>query len=194
MPAFAVYINFHDLDIIMGWLNNDIDISFIVSDGSHKWRAVETIDKWKNRIYCLWHRDSGLPLIRKDKSSIAVPDPWAGWTEEVTGANSHMPYFGPGYPGIYWLYVRCTSTKRPENIGISYFEWIGNYFKKAGCEAPQIAQKWWNHLRGWVKKNAIQIPVEGEWDDRSAKEKVWAFPGALKEIQSGRGREKSFFE
>jgi hypothetical protein len=183
-----MYINDSDLDTLVSWLNTEHDIAFIIGDGPNKWRAVKNLDVRHDGRYCLWHCQSGpLPLLHQNETVTAVRDPGAGWTEEITGANSAQPYFGPGHPGIYWLNVQCKGEVNSNSIGLSSFEWIGNWYKPIGNEAPRVTKAWWDRLKRWVKKHAVQIPREGDWGGPNPE--IWAFTSALDEIKNGRSRE-----
>ena len=185
-----MYLNKADLDQLCAWLNEERDLAFIISDGPMRWRAVKAVSEASDGRFCLWHQQSGpLPMLRHGAPDSIVVDPWAGWTEEVTGADPTQPYFGAGDPGIYWLNAQTASTWTAESIGLSSFEWIGNHYKIIGKEAPLATRQWWERLRRWVKKQAVRIPRAGNWDGPDAE--IWAFPGALEEIKAGKHRDEN---
>ena len=64
-----------------------------------------------------------------------------------TGANPKVPYFGAGHPGVYWLNARTESTYNSDCLGLSSFEWIGNWYKAIGIEAHPATKKWWERLK-----------------------------------------------
>ena len=190
MPWLPMYLTKADLNHLFAWLNDESDIAFIISAGPMRWRAVNAMDEAREGRSCLWHRQSGpLPLLREGVADSFVVDPWTGWTEETTGANPTQPYFGPGHPGIYWLDAQTSSRWDSEAIGLSAFEWIGNHYKPTGREAPPVTKQWWERLRRWVKKQAVRIPRVGQWNGPDAE--IWAFPGALEEIRSGKRRDEN---
>lgn len=191
MPWLPLYVDDADSQQLLSWLNTDEEIAFIVSDGPKQWKAVHSIESIVNGRYCLWHAPSGpLPLVGhgtiKDGQ---VRDPWAGWTEVRTGANPNTPYFGAGHPGIVWLNARPISHRNSKAIGLSSFEWIGNYYRIIGNPAPEVTEKWWQRLRKAVKKVARRIPREGPCDGADAE--IWAFPSAYESILSGTPRDSN---
>ncbi|MFC1853979.1 hypothetical protein ACFL27_27660 [candidate division CSSED10-310 bacterium] len=190
MPWLPLYINQSDLNILIFWLNNEVDIAFIVPDGPKRWKAVTAIETRHDSRYCLWHTASGgLPLLRKHLPDSEVSDPWKGWKEKCTGADPTCPYFGAGHPGIYWLNAKTQSPSAPGSLGLSSFEWIGNRYGMIGHPAPPVTMKWWRRLGRWVKKQAIQIPRAGPIAGQGAE--IWAFPGAREDIESGKTRDSN---
>ncbi|HYG50877.1 MAG TPA: hypothetical protein VD905_08230 [Flavobacteriales bacterium] len=144
--------------------------------------------------YNLWHISSGpLPLLESNSGGVKlkfnkkdwnddgkITDPWSGWTEIRTGANSRIPYFGAGHPGIIHLEIKTSDNGE---IPMSSFGWIGNHYKIIGNGADQTTEKFWNKLKRMVKKIGIQIP-RGNLTE--GKKEIYAFPTAFKEIQNGR--------
>jgi len=144
--------------------------------------------------YNLWHVPSGkLPLLDVNMDGVKlkfskedwnedekVENPWLGWTELRTGANSRVPYFGAGHPGVIHLEIKLS---HDEDIRISNFGWIGNRYKIIGNGAESTTEKFWNKLRRMTKKVATQIPRGNTLDWRK---EIFAFPAAYKEIQNGR--------
>jgi hypothetical protein len=183
-----MYLNESDLFMLVSWLNAETEIAFIVANGPSMWCAVHSIDQLSDFRYCLWHSGSGpLPLLRKHLPDTTVRDPWKGWKEKRPGANPATPYFGAGHPGVYWLNAKTESSREEGALGLSSFEWIGNRYAAIGSPAPPITKKWWERLRRWVKKIAVQIPREGHVDGEG--KEIWALPGALNEIKQGRIRD-----
>ncbi len=183
-------MNQSDLRALVSWLNNESDIAFIVSDGHKKWKAVHAVESPCDQRYCLWHSASGpLSLPRKFLPDGTVRDPWKGWKEKLTGADPTCPYFGVEHPWIYWLSAKTESDREPNALGLSAFGWIGNRYGAIGNPAPPKTKKWWERLKRWVKKQAVQIPREGPID--GSKAEIWAMPGALEEIKGGRARDNN---
>jgi hypothetical protein len=138
----------------------------------------------------MWHVPSGpLPLLaaKYGGRDTVVKDPWAGWKERRAGADSSNPYFGAGHVGIIWLNVRLRSRKDPSVIGLSSFEWIGNWYRPIGQPAPAVTERFWQTLRRWVKKRAIRIPRSGPLDGLDPE--IWALPNALAAIEAGAARD-----
>jgi len=144
--------------------------------------------------YNLWHVPSGpLPLLESNSGGGKlkfnkddwnddgrIPNPWSGWTEIRTGANSRIPYFGPGHPGIIHLEIKISATGE---IPMSSFGWIGNHYKIIGNTADKTTEKFWSKLKRMVKKIGTQIPRN---NSPEGKKEIYAFPTAYKEIQNGR--------
>jgi len=190
MPWLPMYIDKLDLEMLINWLNEDINIAFIVADGSKRWKAVSYIEKYEDNRHCLWHRESDpLPLLRKLLPDGKISDPFTGWKETKTGADPKVPYFGAGHPGVYWLNARVESINNSAYLGLSSFEWIGNRYRALGIEANPATKKWWERMQRWVKKQAVKIPRDGSWDGNNPE--IWAFPSALRKIKSGRKRDSN---
>jgi hypothetical protein len=113
--------------------------------------------------YNLWHIPSGpLPLIDANKRVLKskfeleafdengiVESPWLGWTEIRPGANSRIPYFGAGHPGVIHLEIKLPDD---DEIRLSSFGWIGNHYKIIGNGAKETTEIFWNKLRRMAKK------------------------------------------
>jgi hypothetical protein len=195
MPWLPVYIDHSDLASITDWLNAEDCIAFIVSEGPKRWVAVPTLDAPPGDGYVgLWHTESGpLPLTRgRLLHALMIPDgrirnPFKGWREQRTGADPTRPYFGAGHPGVYWFRVRTRAVHHEDGIGLSSFEWIGNRYRRIGHGAPEVTMKWWQRLRRWVKKQAVQIARSGRVD--GPEPEIWAMPSALSAIENGCARD-----
>ena len=187
MPWLPMYVNEEDSKLIFELLNDDKDIAYVVSDGKKKWKAVETIKSVHDGIFCIWHIPSGpLPLLGGFLWNRRVQDPWAGWKEKQSGADSDQPYFGPEHSGVIWLNLHTCSVNEPSKIGLSSFEWIGNHYKIIGRPAPEVTKKWWEALRKSIAKMTVKLP---RGDDVKLKNEVFTFPSALKEIENGREKD-----
>jgi hypothetical protein len=107
MPWLPIYIDKIDLKMLIDWINAEKNIAFIEGNGPKKWKAVNSIERYEDKRHCLWHCESGpLPLLRKRLPDGKILDPFKGWKERRTGADSSTPYFGAGHPGVYWLNAR----------------------------------------------------------------------------------------
>jgi len=202
-----MYLLRDDVALLNNWLNQEDEIAFLVSRGRKKWIATKQhnilgeigiptfgqdndleITSYSAQ-YNLWHIPSGpLPLLA-DNLSVSkegwqydseIFDPWAGWTELRTGANTRVPYFGPGHKGIINLDIRISNNGE---IPMSHFQWIGNHYRRIGHATDETTDKFWAKLKRMVKKVSTQIPRKNatEW-----KKEIYAFPSAYKEIQTGR--------
>lgn len=206
MGWLPLYMTNKDVEFLNDWLNQEEEIAFLVSNGPSKWIARKTHDifadiktqKDNGQLngtylhYALWHVPSGpLPLFgtgtsgkirfkKEDNDEENIGDPWRGWTEIRAGADSTVPYFGAGHPGILFLTVYLRDTGE---IPISHFQWIGNHYKIIGTEADKSTEKFWSKLRRMAKKVGKHIPRENRPE---GKNEIYALPDALKEIQLGR--------
>lgn len=187
MPWLPMYLNSDDKAFLIDWLNQENNIAEIVLNEDKRWIATDNITISLNKRYCFWHNQSGpLPLLRSNKNLFGkkkkdglIKNPYDGWTEERTGANPLLPYFGAGHPGIFWL----NFSEKKESITLSSFEWIGNHYSIIGSKAPEVTMKWWQRLRHFVMKNSIKIPRSGEIDGDH--KEIWAFSGAIQDIKDG---------
>ncbi|MFC6999045.1 hypothetical protein [Rufibacter roseus] len=192
MAWLPMYLAQQDVELLNNWLNQEEELAFLVSNGNRKWIAKKEHDirvdlaTQKSGLghveYNLWHVPSGpLPLLDlASAASAQITDPWAGWTEVRPGANSVIPYFGAGHPGVIHLEVKITDEGE---IPISNFGWIGNHYKIIGNGADKTTEKFWNKLKRMAKKDATQIP---RCNDSRGKKEIYAFPSAYQEIESGR--------
>lgn len=183
MPLLPMYLDSEDLKDLSYWLNEEQEISIIVSIGEGEWKATQDISINSDGRYCLYHKQSGpLPFLKKSWTGkeLMIPDPFSGWKEMKTGKNPNNPYFGAGHPAIFWLNARLGYD---DKIGMSSFEWIGNHYSIIGKPAPEAAKKWWNRLRRRVKKISKRIPRSGPIDGNQ--KEIYSFPNALRKIESG---------
>ncbi len=182
MPWLPMYLDKEDLFTIIDLLNNDPDIAFIVQNGlnkKRKWIAKYKMEDIQIKRYCLWHIPSGpLPLItpRIDDDEIII-NPFQGWEERIGGSDRSNPHFGGGPVGIIWLNNR---TNNHDKIGLSSFEWIGNYFKIIGSPAHESTEIWWKNLRRKISKISKKI---GRND--SLKPEIFCLEHAFKKIENG---------
>ncbi len=163
------------------------DIALIVSDGERRWRATLDRSHSLDRRNALWHVASGpLPLLRnsRDLPASEVTNPWAGWTEERTGADATTPYFGPGHPGVFWLNLSVRGREPGSACGLSSFEWIGNRYSMIGSPAPAVTLKRWERLRRQIAKISRRVPRGGQ--GVSAPAEIWAFSAAYAQLEIGR--------
>ncbi len=188
MSWLPIYANKADCAEILAYLNQSEEIAFIVANGVGRWIAVSTIEALMPGRYCLWHVPSGpLPLFRgAGETPGEIVNPFGGWLEAKSGADSSTPYFGAGHPGIIWLNIRGESVERLSGVltvGLSSFEWIGNHYKAIGSSAKPESEKFWKSLGRWVKKHATKVPRCGP--QQSTPPEIWAFHGAIDEFENG---------
>ena len=196
MPGLSYFIDEDDLHVLIDRLNADTEIAFIVPDGPlgpenrghrllwrlgsdmghrQRWRAVQTVDGLRDGRHSLWHVPAGpLPLLKPGREGPLVrppdppiPDPWAGWTEERSGAEPEAPYFGPGCHATISLqlwtrhrpYTQAERaaltapiswwTEGHDFLAASDLGWTGSYFRPA----PSQTRRWWNRMKAWVGRS-----------------------------------------
>lgn len=157
-----------------------------------RWKAVDAVDALSDGLNSLWHIPAGpLPMIKTDSALVPlapqyppIPDPWAGWTGPAG--------FGPGcHP---WIRLELRTRHRPyteqelatlhernafwlgkdDMLAVSGFQWTGSHFRPA----PPQTHRWWNRMKRWVDRNAVQLPTKAGFS-------FWAFPSALQKLKSG---------
>jgi hypothetical protein len=189
LPWIPFYADEIDFRSILTWLNGEQDIAFIISNGYKKWIAKKIVDRLEQGRYCLWHTPSGpLPLLQANptKQNQMVMNPWNGWKEKRTGADSTIPFFGDP-PGVIWLNARPVGREAEKSIGLSSFEWIGNWYKVIRRPANPDTEKFWQRLRRQVKKVGVRIPRTGPIGGPSPE--IFAFPSAYQEFTDGHPRD-----
>src|SRR5690348_9216277 len=109
MPSIPMYLDDADVDLLVGWLNADPQIAFIVpqddAQGGVAWKAVARVERLPDGPHILWHVPSG-PLHYPDhlyptdglifgmEKGPVIADPWAGWAVEDAGALPTTPGLG----------------------------------------------------------------------------------------------------
>lgn len=187
MPWLPLYVFGEDPDILLAMLNDDVEAAFIVSDGNHRWKAVETLTTLAEERYAIWHVPSGpLPLLDAvhENPDGEITDPWKGWTEKRTGADPTTPYFGAGHPGIFWLNLKNRSQANERTIGLSSFEWIGHRYAKIGQGVEPATDKWWRQLNASVRRLSSKVPRGGP--KGTFKPEIYALPGAVRAFAEGK--------
>ena len=139
---------------------------------------------WSNR-FMLWHVPSGpLPLHGSDDF---IWDPWEGWTEVRSGEDMWLPYFGPGWPGVYRLDVNLDPESRDNvegaDIQISGLSWIGNKYASIGRPASRVTELHWKKFRRWIEKAAPPVSVSSITNP-AYQSKVYVFPAARNAIDN----------
>lgn len=171
-----------DFQTILAYLTDKPDVAFIVPAGPGRWRAAERLDRVDVDRIGLWHIPSGpLPLVaaKPGEPERLIDDPWRGWTEEAAGHDRTCPYFGPGHPGVLWLRYNPHGPGTRHGVGISEFEWIGNYYSLIGHPAAPVTDQFWKELRRWVVRQTTRRD-----DPTDAR----AFPSAMAKIRGAAER------
>ena len=193
------------MPLLCGILDADEEIAILRGDGPGRWIAQRQVPVLPDGKYALWHIPSGpLPLLHRKGGDGLIENPWAGWREEMPGAEPSTSYFGAGHPRIFSLELYRTplgkggyydavgeDEKRwrvpaAQVIGMSCFGWIGNRYRDIGNGSEATTEKAWKSLRSRVSKFAKKIPRWGPCD--GAKGEIWAFPDALAKIGAGTPR------
>jgi hypothetical protein len=167
-----------DFRSILGYLSDHPDVAFIVRAEPGRWRAVKRIDRIDVERIAIWHVASGpLPLVPAMYAEPArlIHDPWRGWTEQRPGFDASCPYFGPGHPGIIWLRYNPHGPGTRHGVGISQFEWIGNYFSLIGNPASPATEQFWKDLRRWLVRQTMR---------RASPSDSRAFPSAMAKMRA----------
>ncbi len=114
-----------------------------------------------------------------------IKDLFAGWRHLrfVDG----QPFFG-NPPRLLWLELHVHAKQPAISLGMSCFEWIGNYFAGLGDAAPEVTRKRWAKLRGGFSKLAPRVPRGAI--DRERKPEVFASPGALEKLRADEKADK----
>jgi hypothetical protein len=182
MPSILFYALESDLLTIVGHLNEDPDITYVIPDGPRRWRAVDRRDRIAAGHYALWHKPSGappLPGASDAEPDTPIIDPYAGWEERLPSAIPLQPFFG-SHPSIVWLHV---SSGQPGVVPMSAFGWIGNRYRAIGQGAMPAANKWWQRLQRWIRNQTTTVP-RGSLQ-ASGPVDAAAFPAALEQLQNG---------
>ena len=210
MPAIPMYLLDKDVEFLNDWINQEEELAFLVSNGEKRWianREHDMLTEMKTeplpglnlmmpdyRKFALWHIPAGpLPLIEAHTGFVEmkfssedwdkdpkIDNPWLGWTEQRTGADPSIPYFGPGCKAAIYLVVNLPRDEEIRNSGIS---WTGNHYKIIGNAASQSTLDFWSKLRRMVRKVATHIP---RGNTPGGTKEIYAFPSAYGEIRNGR--------
>ena len=156
------------------------------TDHRQQWRAVKTVDALADGHHALWYRPAGpLPLVKADRmSDQSIPDPFAGWTEEVPSAQAFEPYFGSSSPAAIRLKLSTrhrpyTAEERKTGERISY--WMGDrdFLVGSGFQHSALSDAWLVRLEHWMSTVAARLggpKREDTW---------WAFRSALSKLKAG---------
>ena len=159
-------------------------------DTGHRqqWRAVKTVDALADGYHALWYRPAGdLPLLKADHraSNQPIPDPFAGWTEEVPSGQWFRPYFGPSSPAdvrlTLWTRHRPYTPKERKTARERISYWMGNRDFLVASDFQHIAASdaWLVRLEQWMSTVAARL--EGP----NPQTTWWAFPSALRKLKTG---------
>jgi hypothetical protein len=180
-----MYLLSEDAPSLLGLLNTDDDIAFLVSDGPHRWIARQELIHLPVGCMGLWHIPSGpLPLLGpKPTNQVSwISNPFSGWVEQRPGADRSTPYFAD-HPGTLWLNLHLQGRDTGSICGMSSFEWIGNHYAAIGSPAPPQTARWWRALLARVRRRTRRVPRGAL--GRTGSLEISAFPAAYRELEAG---------
>lgn len=186
MAWLPLYIYGDDADQLLGMLNGDPDIAFLISDGPSRWKAVAALPGLPVGRYPLWHVPSGaLPLLGPAGAEPIdwIEDPWRGWNEQRSGRDTSNPYFGAGHPGIFWLNLKNEAGGSERQVGLSSFEWIGHRYDVLGIKASADTNKWWKSFGAAIRRKSKKVPRGGLASPFPPE--IYALPEALRQLELG---------
>ena len=180
-----MYLLAEDVPSLLGLLNTDDNIAFLVSDGPNRWIARRELIHLPAGRKSLWHIPSGpLPLLYPKPSNQvgSISNPFSGWVEQQPGADRSTPYFAD-HPGALWLNLNLQGRDTGSICGLSSFEWIGNHYAVIGRPAPPQTVRWWKAFQARVRKRTRRVPRGAL--GRTERLEIFAFPAAYRELEAG---------
>jgi hypothetical protein len=158
-------------------------------DTGHRqqWRSVKTVDALADGHHALWYRPGGpLPLLKADRASDQpIPDPFAGWTEEVPSGQAFRPYFGPSSPAdirlTLWTRHRPYTPEERKTVREQISYWMGDrdYLVASDFQHIAVSDAWLVRLEHWMSTVAVRLGGPDRQDT------WWAFPSALRKLKTG---------
>jgi len=158
-------------------------------DTGHRqqWRAVKTVDALADGHHALWYKPAGpLPLLKADRASNQpIPDPFAGWTEEIPDGQGFRPYFGPSSPAdirlTVWTRHRPYTPEERKTAREAISHWMGDHDHLVASDFQHLAASdaWLARLEVWMSTVAVRL------GSAQAQETWWAFPSALRKLKAG---------
>jgi hypothetical protein len=158
-------------------------------DTGHRqqWRAVKTMDVLPDGAQALWYRPAGpLPLLKADGGPYQpIPDPFAGWTEEVPSRQAFRPYFGSSSPAdirlTLWTRHRPYTPEERKTVRKRISYWMGDHDYLVASDFQHIAASdaWLVRLEHWMSTVAARLEAS------HGQETWWAFPSALRKLKTG---------
>lgn len=193
MPEIIIYATALDADVLRKWINSDPAVAWIVKISEHDrvytWRAQSTIDTLFEQDYAIWHVASGrlnIPSGSLGVPDAPIPDPFAGWSQQIDRSGATSPWFGANLPGPYNFSFREAGRESTNSLGRSGFNWALDRFKAIGKPAHPDARRWWFRLKRFIATNATLTA----WPSPSAgSHKAFVFPDAFAQIRAGRQRD-----
>jgi hypothetical protein len=176
-----------DLDDLVGWLNAEQAVAWLMPDGEVScWRATMAVDPElvaARSCTGLWFVGSVLTTPSPTGELLQIDDPFAGWLEPL-GANGE-PRDPPANHNR-----TCVFRLQPQlaidptwGLSRSSLQWIGGHCSILGREPAEHENAWWERLRRHVKKVADPDPT-------MARQRPWVFPAAGEALRTGIPRSK----
>lgn len=184
MPSLPCYLAGDDPKILLNFLNESAEISFVVPAGARRWRTVLDIPELNPGRQFLWHMPGGpLSMIRGgNEPEEPILNPESGFWSQ----SADQPYFGPTATNVIWLDFRPViydkETGAP-NVNLSDFSWIGNRYSAIGHPASTATERWWKLLKRVVQKHAVKVPRGGPGQPYPVD--TFAFPDAQRLFAEG---------
>jgi hypothetical protein len=156
------------------------------------WKAVDKVSELADGEHYLWHIPAGpLPLLTEDQREVVITDPWKGWTEDFSGADPTIPFFGSSQAVIrlslwtrhhpYSLEERATLPilnshwdRETDLLAVSDFQWVGGRY----TPPSPMTKRWWSRLRAWLNRKAKRMSAPPQ-------QIIWAFPSARDKLSRG---------
>ncbi len=158
----------------------------LATDHRQQWRAVKTVDALADGHHALWYSPAGpLPLLKADRASEQpIPDPFAGWTEEVPSSQAFRPYFGSSPADIrltLWTRHRPYTPEERKTGGERISHWMGDhdYLVVSDFQHRAVSDAWLVRLEHWMSTVAVRLGGSQPQDT------WWAFPSALRKLKTG---------
>ena len=164
-----------------------VTVGRLATDHRQQWRAVKTVDALADGDHALWYRPAGpLPLLKADRTSNQpIPDPFAGWTEEVPSGQAFMPYFGPSSPADIrlklWTRHRPYTPEERKTVREKISYWMGerDHLVASDFQHIVVSDAWLVRLEHWMNTVAVRLGGPDPQDT------WWAFPSALRKLKTG---------
>jgi hypothetical protein len=175
MPNIPIFIEKHDVELILKWLKEDSDIAIISNcsfgegkDRVWKWKASQPPKNLNDGYYQIWHIPSGKIFVegvkRNDPDWVEVNNPFEEYEAYPYNNNREIQNLG-NMPQFFEFEVRVKDSQNSDMVGLSNFSWIGSRYQKA----PDSAKKWWSKLRRFITNNSTKINGNGINSDDSSK-------------------------
>ena len=196
MPSLIIYATSIDAEAIRKWINDSVEVAWISkvreADCQYEWKAEREIGSLQQQEDALWHIESGplnVPSGVRGVADAVVTDPFHGWVQKLNYAGATRPWFGGNLPGPYSFTFAEGGCEEPGSLARSEFSWLGDRYKSIGKPAHPAARSWWRKLQRFVASSTVAVPWVESLSNRKVIPKVYLFPDAARQINSGRRRD-----